>query len=66
MKKIIVRGMSCEHCVKAVTKALNSVTGVTDVQVDLATGQATFEETVPVDMTAVEAAVRKAGYDVVE
>jgi len=50
----------------AVTKALNSVAGVTDVKVDLATGRATFEETAPVDMTAAVSAIRKAGYDVAE
>ena len=27
-KKIIIEGMSCAHCVKAVTKALNSIDGV--------------------------------------
>jgi copper chaperone len=47
----------------AVTKALNNIEGVTGVTVDLATGKATFEETKPVDMAAVAAAIRKAGYD---
>ena len=66
MKSMMIKGMSCQHCVMAVTKALNSVAGVTDVKVDLATGWATFEETAPVDMVAAAAAIRKAGYDVAD
>lgn len=66
MKSMTIKGMSCQHCVMAVTKALNGVAGVTGVKVDLATGRATFEETVPVDVGAVAAAIRKAGYDVAE
>ncbi len=33
-----VEGMSCQHCVAAVTNAVGSVPGVEDVTVDLATG----------------------------
>lgn len=66
MKSMTIKGMSCQHCVMAVTKALNGVTGVANVKVDLATGLATFEETTPVDMAVVAAAIRKAGYDVAE
>jgi len=66
MKSMMIKGMSCQHCVIAVTKALNSVAGVTDVKVDLATGRATFEETAPVDMAAAAAAIRKAGYDLAD
>ena len=38
MEKTIIKveGMSCEHCVKAVTNAVNSVTGIGSVSVDLA------------------------------
>ena len=66
MKVLTITGMSCHHCVMAVTKALNSIDGVADVTVDLATGKATFEETKPVDMEAIAAAIRKAGYDLAE
>ncbi|MGE5153594.1 MAG: heavy-metal-associated domain-containing protein [Bdellovibrio bacteriovorus] len=41
--KIEVSGMSCQHCVGAVTRALESVPGVTGVQVDLASGLAQVE-----------------------
>lgn len=45
MKKIdiMVGGMSCQHCVKAVERALMEVEGVKSVQVDLANNKATVE-----------------------
>ena len=66
MKSIKIKGMSCGHCVMAVTKALNAVDGVRDVHVDLKSGMATYEEMKPVDTSVVAAAIKKAGYDVVE
>ena len=65
MKKIKIKGMSCQHCVMAVTKALGSLDGIKNVQVDLKTGIATYEETKPVDDKVVTDAIKKAGYDVV-
>lgn len=38
-----VTGMSCGHCVAAVTRALKTVPGTQDAQVDLATGRATVQ-----------------------
>jgi len=38
-----VKGMSCGHCVKAVTGALAGVSGVSNAQVDLADGRALVE-----------------------
>ena len=38
-----VTGMSCEHCVKAVTNALKNTDGVRDAQVDLKAGKATVD-----------------------
>lgn len=66
MKKIKIKGMSCQHCVMAATKALNAVDGITKVDVDLKTGTATYEESKPVDAAVVAAAIKKAGYEVVE
>jgi copper chaperone len=65
MKKITIKGMSCQHCVMAVTKALSAVEGIKNVQVDLKTGVASYEEAKPVDAKVVAAAIKKAGYDVV-
>ncbi len=64
MKSIKIKGMSCQHCVMAVTKALGAVDGIKNVQVDLKTATATYDETKPVDASVVAQAVKKAGYDV--
>lgn len=64
MKTITVRGMSCGHCVSAVTRALMEIEGITDVTVDLDRAEATYSETHPVDPGVVRDRIKKAGYDV--
>ncbi len=58
----VVTGMTCEHCVNSVTEEVSAIDGVTDVQVDLATGGLTVTSTGPVEDAAVAAAVDEAGY----
>ena len=65
MKSIKIKGMSCQHCVMAVTKALGALEGIKNVQVDLKSGVATYEEVKPVDLKVVSETVKKAGYEVV-
>jgi copper chaperone len=48
----------------AVTKALSAIDGIKNVQVDLKSGQASYEETKLVDAKIVADAVKKAGYEV--
>ncbi|MFD6261597.1 heavy-metal-associated domain-containing protein [Micromonospora chalcea] len=60
-----VSGMTCGHCVKSVSTELSALPGVTDVQVDLATGRVTVTSQNPLDADAVRAAVDEAGYDLV-
>jgi copper chaperone len=57
-----IEGMSCNHCVMAVTKALSAVEGIKDVQVDLDRGEATFEEGKPNQPHIVREAIEKAGF----
>jgi copper ion binding protein len=59
-----VTGMTCDHCVAAVRQEVGAVDGVTDVQVELATGTLTVESDVPIDPADVTAAVEEAGYEV--
>jgi copper chaperone len=59
-----VVGMTCGHCVDAVTEEVSAVPGVTAVDVDLASGGLTVTSTEPVDDDAVRAAVEEAGYSV--
>jgi copper chaperone len=65
MPTIIVKGMSCNHCVMSVTKALESIPGAAAVTVDLLSGKASFEETAPVDLAVVKKAIEKIGFEVV-
>jgi len=55
-----VTGMTCGHCVAAVTSEVGSVPGVTAVDVDLITGRVTVEGDVVPDEVA--AAIDEAGY----
>ncbi len=55
-----ISGMTCQHCVAAVTKALQSVPGVQSAQVDLAQGKASVDGSAPVRLLI--DAVTKAGY----
>jgi copper ion binding protein len=60
-----VSGMTCSHCVNAVTEEVANIPGVTDVQVDLASGAVTITSGAPVEDDAVQAAVDEAGYELV-
>ena len=63
MKKTIkIEGMMCQHCVKAATKALEGVAGVTAVTVSLEDKQAVVEGSATDE--ALTAAIVDAGYEV--
>ena len=57
-----VNGMSCGHCVAAVTEELGKLDGVSHVDVDLGSGRVTVESDGPLDDDEVAAAVDEAGY----
>jgi copper chaperone len=59
-----VIGMTCEHCVRAVTDELQALPGVHDVSVDLASGGVAVTSDGPLDDEAVRGAVDEAGYAV--
>jgi copper chaperone len=61
-----VVGMSCQHCVVAVTEEVGAVPGVTGVAVDLATGRVRITGDRPLDDAAVRAAIDEAGYEVAD
>jgi copper ion binding protein len=60
-----VKGMSCQHCVMSVTKALNQLEGIKNVQVDLAKGEIRFDNTKEVASNRIENAIQEAGYEVI-
>lgn len=66
MKKIdiMVGGMSCQHCVKAVERALQGIEGVLSVQVDLANNKATVETDESIfDIKKAQDAIIDQGYE---
>ncbi|SDY90358.1 Copper chaperone CopZ [Micromonospora pattaloongensis] len=61
-----VSGMTCGHCVSAVTEELTALPGVRDVDVALVAGgvsTVTVTSDAPLDEPAVRAAVDEAGYE---
>lgn len=64
MATIKIKGMSCNHCVMAVSKALKEIDGIKNVSVDLKSGIATFDQAERVDMEVVRERIKKAGYEV--
>lgn len=61
-----VKGMTCEHCVNAVSTELAKLPGVHDVDVDLDSGKVTVTSDTDLEVDAVEAAVDEAGYALVK
>jgi len=61
-----VTGMSCQHCVMSVTKALGQLDGVKNIQVDLAKGEVRFDNTKEVASNRITKAIEEAGYEVVQ
>ena len=62
---IKVKGMSCQHCVMSVTKALGQLEGIKNVQVDLAKGEVRFDNSKGVASNRIEKAISDAGYQVI-
>jgi copper chaperone len=60
-----VKGMSCQHCVMSVTKALGQLEGIKNVQVDLAKGEVRFDNSKEIASNRVEKAISDAGYEVI-
>jgi copper ion binding protein len=61
-----VAGMTCAHCVQAVTSELSELSGVDAVQVDLASGAVTVTSAAPLADDDVRAAVDEAGYELAD
>jgi copper ion binding protein len=57
-----VTGMTCQHCVDSVTRAVSAVSGISKVSVDLEYGIVTTEGN-ELSPTAITAAIGEAGYE---
>lgn len=61
-----VSGMSCQHCIDAVTAEVGTIQGVEQVDVDLDAGTVLVTSAAPLDGTAVRDAVDEAGFDLAD
>jgi copper chaperone len=62
---IKIEGMSCQHCVMAVKKALGGVPAVIESEVSIGQATVRFDES-RVTLTEIETKIEKAGYKVVK
>ena len=61
LTKVFIEGMSCNHCVMHVKKALEAINGISNVAVYLDGKCATYGGTIDEDL--VRAAIDDAGYE---
>jgi copper chaperone len=65
MKKIVISidGMSCQHCVMRVKRALEGLAGISDLTVEVGSAQMTFDES-KIQQADIENTITKAGYKI--
>jgi len=66
---VLVDGMTCSHCVSAVSKELGSIEGVEDIEVALVPGGAStvrIASSAPLSAEAIAAAIDAAGYSITQ
>lgn len=61
-----VVGMTCNHCVSSVTEEVSEIAGVTNVDVDLASGRLSVSSDAPIDAKLIGSAVAEAGYEIAD
>lgn len=66
LSKIKIKGMSCQHCVMAVKKALSSIKGIENVEVSLERGEAIFSMNEEVDLGVIKKKIEETGYEIGE
>ncbi len=67
-KTVNVDGMTCDHCVHAVTEEISKIPGVTDVNIDLhanAISPVTIASDQEISDSDIAEAVEEAGYTIV-
>ena len=63
--KLNVEGMSCEHCVKSIKKAVGDLAGVNSVEVDLKAKTVTIDyDAQSVNIQSIKDSIEDQGYEV--
>ena len=60
-----VSGMTCDHCINAVTNELLAIEGVTAVEVSLESGDVIVTNSREIPLVEIAAAIDEAGYELV-
>ena len=63
MATVKIKGMSCGHCVASTKETLEKIPGISDVEVNLEKGEATYQG--EVDIQVIKEAISKIGFEVV-
>lgn len=65
-KKILIEGMTCEHCVRHIREALSEIEGVVNVEVSLKENQAIVETNLDVADQVLREAIEELEYGVIK
>jgi copper chaperone CopZ len=58
-----IEGMTCDNCVKTLTRALKRINGIKDLQIDRESARATITfDTTKTDIATIHEAIEKSGY----
>ena len=63
MATVKINGMSCQHCVASTKKALEGIDGISNVQVNLDNGEATYDG--EIERRVIEEAINSIGFEAV-
>lgn len=66
MKTISIEGMQCNHCKMSVEKALNSIEGITSVEVNLENKNAVIEFNKEIENDKIKSVIEEAGFEVID
>ena len=62
--RMIIDGMSCQHCVAAVKKAVDAIDGVSSSQVEVGSATVNFNDS-KTSIDAISGAIQSAGYKII-
>jgi copper chaperone len=64
-KKIFIEGMKCGNCANHVKEALNSVEGITSIEINLSDKYAVIDVTIEINDVVIKSAINSEKYKVV-
>jgi copper chaperone len=62
MPTVSIKGMGCQHCVASTKKALEEISGISNVEVNLEKNEARYDG--DVDINIVKDAIKRIGFEV--